>query len=433
MATGWEMLGSALGGNSEQAYQEGRYRSAQTEDALLRARGRQLENTALETKAANRGRIEEEAAKAGVDNPSLFAALALGEVNPQQFMGGVQTQQNIGFRSQIADPTTDYDTVQRLRAASGDAPFNPIDAVGTMGAFSDARNPDAAVQVPPGARLGGTGGGVTAPIQIFDRVQQLLREGRNEEAQQLLDIQRARQPFNAGGVPYQLPSPIAPVTGQPTTPQPVVPLGEVAANAGAVETGKQTARYDAKFAAAQPKARATMDSMQAKTALATDKINQILADSSAIGWGTGFTSLGNVIPGTPGARLRNELVSLRAQLGFQELQDMRASSPTGGALGQVSNAENELLQNAYVNLIESSDEQTFVRNITQLKSLLAQRQQRLEDAYMRDYGGYENRAAPAAAAPAAQGPVSISSQEAYNALPSGTQFIAPDGSVRVKP
>lgn len=133
MATGWEMLGSALGGNSEQAYQEGRYRSAQTEDALLRARGRQLENTALETKAANRARIEQEAAKAEIENPSLFASLVLGEVNPQQFMGGVQTQQNIGLTATAANPETSaLERTRALGALSG-KPYSDLAPIGAGG------------------------------------------------------------------------------------------------------------------------------------------------------------------------------------------------------------------------------------------------------------------------------------------------------------
>ncbi|MHA2065290.1 MAG: hypothetical protein ACXABY_13015 [Candidatus Thorarchaeota archaeon] len=51
-----------------------------------------------------------------------------------------------------------------------------------------------------------------------------------------------------------------------------------------------------------------------------------------------------VVPATPARNLQARLETIRANIGFDKLQDMRANSPTGGALGQVSEMENILLQ-----------------------------------------------------------------------------------------
>lgn len=50
------------------------------------------------------------------------------------------------------------------------------------------------------------------------------------------------------------------------------------------------------------------------------------------------------IPGTPAYNLNNLLDTIRANIALDKLQKMREASPTGGALGNVSDFENKLLQ-----------------------------------------------------------------------------------------
>ena len=61
-------------------------------------------------------------------------------------------------------------------------------------------------------------------------------------------------------------------------------------------------------------------------------------------WTTGIGSLSKVIPGTPARNFNAELDTLKANIAFNELTEMRAASKTGGALGAVSNIELGLLQ-----------------------------------------------------------------------------------------
>jgi len=55
-------------------------------------------------------------------------------------------------------------------------------------------------------------------------------------------------------------------------------------------------------------------------------------------------ALSKAVPGSPAYDLSKMLESVAANVSFGELQAMRAASPTGGALGQVSDFENRLLQ-----------------------------------------------------------------------------------------
>lgn len=73
------------------------------------------------------------------------------------------------------------------------------------------------------------------------------------------------------------------------------------------------------------------------------------------------------IPGTSAANVSKLLDSIRANVGFDELQRMRAASPTGGALGQVSERENTLLQSALGSLEQSLTEEEFLFNLNRVK------------------------------------------------------------------
>jgi hypothetical protein len=57
-----------------------------------------------------------------------------------------------------------------------------------------------------------------------------------------------------------------------------------------------------------------------------------------------------VLPSTDARKLQNKLTTIKANLGFDRLQQMRDASPTGGALGQVAVREIEFLQSTVASL-----------------------------------------------------------------------------------
>jgi GH24 family phage-related lysozyme (muramidase) len=94
--------------------------------------------------------------------------------------------------------------------------------------------------------------------------------------------------------------------------------------------------------------------------------------------GSGLPStgaVGSVLQGLPGTNSHdvNELLrGIKSNVGFDRLQQMRASSPTGGALGAVSDTENKLLQSAIGSLEQSQSKEQFMQNLARVKQIYGQ-------------------------------------------------------------
>jgi hypothetical protein len=72
------------------------------------------------------------------------------------------------------------------------------------------------------------------------------------------------------------------------------------------------------------------------------------------------------IPGTQSRVLSGLLTTIKANIGFDKLQKMRAASPTGAALGPVSDFENKLLQAVVGDLEQSTTDEQLDRNLKRL-------------------------------------------------------------------
>ena len=83
---------------------------------------------------------------------------------------------------------------------------------------------------------------------------------------------------------------------------------------------------------------------------------------------TGF--FGNImkaVPGTPAHDTSASINTIEAAIGFDRLQAMRDASPTGGALGQVSEMELKHLNASLGSLRQSSSREQFAANLAQVK------------------------------------------------------------------
>jgi len=123
-------------------------------------------------------------------------------------------------------------------------------------------------------------------------------------------------------------------------------------------------------AAQQEKAAAEKNQRQKKQSadIVVDDIGRALKiaqDSPVTTTGVGGYWL-NGLPGTSAYDLKNLLDTVRANVGFERLQQMRDASPTGGALGQVSEMENRLLQGVLGNLEQSQSSDQFTYNLKRL-------------------------------------------------------------------
>ena len=85
------------------------------------------------------------------------------------------------------------------------------------------------------------------------------------------------------------------------------------------------------------------------------------------GWTTGVAGKASAaIPGTPAYNLEKTIDTIKANVGFAALQAMRNASPTGGALGQISERENTLLQSTLGSLDIGQSEEQLKENFAQV-------------------------------------------------------------------
>lgn len=89
-------------------------------------------------------------------------------------------------------------------------------------------------------------------------------------------------------------------------------------------------------------------------------------------------------PFAGGTDLSGTIKSIVANSGFDELQRMRDESPTGGALGQVTEREISLLQALKGNLERSQSPEQLVANLTAYKSQYRKSLTAMQSAYQRD-------------------------------------------------
>lgn len=89
--------------------------------------------------------------------------------------------------------------------------------------------------------------------------------------------------------------------------------------------------------------------------------------------GTGMPSLlTRNIPGTDGYQVAQYLETIKANAGFDRLQAMRDASPTGGALGQVSERELSFLQAAIGNLEQAQSQEELMYNLERVERIYSE-------------------------------------------------------------
>ncbi|MCP5099928.1 MAG: hypothetical protein GY943_30615 [Chloroflexi bacterium] len=82
--------------------------------------------------------------------------------------------------------------------------------------------------------------------------------------------------------------------------------------------------------------------------------------------------VGSAISGmdqTTAGQVKNRLSTIKANIGFDKLQAMRAASKTGGALGQVSEFENRLLQATFGSLEQAQDSTALLYNLERVEKI----------------------------------------------------------------
>ena len=95
---------------------------------------------------------------------------------------------------------------------------------------------------------------------------------------------------------------------------------------------------------------------------------------------TGLTgAITGMVPGSPAYKLKGIVETVKANIGFDKLQAMRDASPTGGALGQVSEKELKYLQATIAKLDPAMGEEELVRGIEKVKRIYTEMKNKMRD------------------------------------------------------
>jgi hypothetical protein len=74
------------------------------------------------------------------------------------------------------------------------------------------------------------------------------------------------------------------------------------------------------------------------------------------------------VPGTDAADIAATIETIQARLAFDELQSIRDTSPTGGALGQVAVKELDLLKSGVANLKQTQSPAQLAENLSKIRN-----------------------------------------------------------------
>lgn len=214
---------------------------------------------------------------------------------------------------------------------------------------------------------GGMGGSrLPAELQTFNAMSQGLSQDDQERARRIalgLDSRAGSgRVTSVNGVPTW--------TGIGEDGQPFqVPLSSLRSEvdaAGALKyeealsSGRGKTQADREAQAPQRVARLqqTVDGIDNVMSVAEEALANI--DFSTVG---AVGALSRAVPGTDAYNLNRALQTIKANLGFDRLQQMRDTSPTGGALGQVAVQELEALQASIRSLDQAQSPAQLRRNL----------------------------------------------------------------------
>ena len=176
---------------------------------------------------------------------------------------------------------------------------------------------------------------------------------------------------NPDGTPANYP-PLLPVSADPNVKAAMTQAGVVGKDKG-------------EKVVAQPKREIQAGMASGKTEMLDTLIDQAKDQSGMFTTGL-VGQMTSGIGGTPANDLQNTLNTVKANIGFDRLQAMRDSSPTGGALGQVSEMENRLLQAVWGSLEQSQSPEQLKANLERVRNQVKESWKRIADAYEKDYG-----------------------------------------------
>lgn len=120
------------------------------------------------------------------------------------------------------------------------------------------------------------------------------------------------------------------------------------------------------------------------------------------------------IGGTDAADLQELLVGIKANIAFDQLNAMRAASPTGAALGNVSDNDAKLAQSVYGSLEQAQSKEQFLRTLLRLR--------RVYNDIIHGPDGWDD-ADLIQGGESPDNPMVVDSRKLYEALPEGMFYV----------
>lgn len=168
-----------------------------------------------------------------------------------------------------------------------------------------------------------------------------------------------------------------------------------------------------------------------------------IKNDPALGRITGIPGMFPNIPGGGAANVQAQLETLKSQAAFTVLQAMREASKTGGAVGQVSNFEEQMLMNNLASVEKAQSKEEFQKAMQRIVDYAEGAKGRLTSAFKQDYSSIQKPAqsypqAPQGIpptqsssglrAPSGLTPQGFANWARANKVPSGAPVTLPDGS-----
>ncbi len=155
------------------------------------------------------------------------------------------------------------------------------------------------------------------------------------------------------------------------------------------EAGKQEADYAANLQKTKPKRQMALKQAEITSGRLTQDIDDLIGKVNSTTAGPGGVVMDH-FPGTSARDLASNLDSIKANIGFQALQAMREASPTGGALGQVSDVENKLLQAQLGSLQVGQSPDQLIKNLKKVRQRISENFGIVRSAFDNEYGNEDS-------------------------------------------
>lgn len=158
-----------------------------------------------------------------------------------------------------------------------------------------------------------------------------------------------------------------------------VPVGYKKTTSGeleAIKGGPADIKSQAQFAQDTTAYNSATSSMDRLAAAANEVLNH-----PGLAGAVGLRGVLPNVPGTAAANAAAQLATLKSQVGFSVLQDMRNASKTGGALGNVSNEEGKRLESNLAALDRAQSLEQFQASLKKIVQYTEGAKDRLKNAY----------------------------------------------------